>query len=49
MKKVSRICNMFPWISNAKIKEGICVGPQTNKLMNDRYVDEVLDGTEKTA
>jgi hypothetical protein len=39
----------FPWISGAKIKEGIFVDPQIKELMNDMSFDEVLEGTEKTA
>jgi hypothetical protein len=38
----------FSWISDAKIKEGIFVGPQIKESMNDRNVDEFLEGTTKT-
>jgi hypothetical protein len=37
----------FPWISDAKIKEGILVSSQIKQLMNDRN-SEVLEATENT-
>jgi hypothetical protein len=37
----------FPWISNAKIKVGIFVGPWIKELLNDRNFDEVLEGTKR--
>jgi hypothetical protein len=39
----------FPYISDAKIREGIFVGPQINEPMIDRNFDEFVEGTEKTA
>jgi hypothetical protein len=39
----------FPGISDAKIKEGTFVSPQIKELMTDSIVDEVPEGTEKTA
>jgi hypothetical protein len=38
-----------PGISDAKIREGTFVDPQIKELMNDSNVDEVPEGTEKTA
>lgn len=43
------IKNKFPKISDAKIKEGIFVGPQIRQLMNDSGFDAVLQGKEKVA
>ena len=43
------ICNKFPVISQAKLKEGIFVGPQINKLLKDEDFDHTLSGTEKVA
>jgi len=39
----------FPRVSEAKIKEGIFVGPQIRKLMEDRNFDAVLTDVEKVA
>lgn len=39
----------FPRLSEAKVKEGIFVGPQIRELFRDRYFDEVLQGDEKAA
>jgi hypothetical protein len=39
----------FPRISDAKIKEGIFVGPQIKELMRDSNFDEVLNENEKAA
>ena len=39
----------FPRISEAKIKEGIFVGPQIHELMTDAQFDAVLTGVEKEA
>lgn len=39
----------FPRISEAKIKEGIFVGPQIRELMTDARFDAVLTGVEKAA
>jgi hypothetical protein len=39
----------FPWISDAKLEEGIFVGAQIKEAMNDGNSVEVAGGTEKTA
>lgn len=39
----------FPGISDAKIKEGVFVGPQIKKLMKDPEFDKTLDKLEKIA
>ena len=41
--------NKFPNISDAKIKEGIFVGPQIRKLMNDPAFEESLNEFEVAA
>lgn len=38
---------IFPKISNAKIKEGIFVGPQIRKLQKDKNFESVLTCMEK--
>jgi len=37
----------FPRLSEAKLKEGIFVGPQIRDLMKDEYFDKLLQGDEK--
>lgn len=39
----------FPRLSDAKLKEGVFVGPQIKKLMNDSNFDKTLEVLEKTA
>lgn len=39
----------FPRLSDAKLKEGVFVGPQIKKLINDPGFDKVLDSNEKAA
>lgn len=39
----------FPRISEAKIKEGIFVGPQIRELMKDHDFEESLNGVEEAA
>ena len=39
----------FPRISEAKIKEGICFGPQIREILGNDAFDQVLVGKEKTA
>jgi hypothetical protein len=39
----------FQRINDAKIQEGIFVGPQIKELINDRNFYEVFEVTEKTA
>ncbi|ESN93095.1 hypothetical protein HELRODRAFT_165255 [Helobdella robusta] len=41
--------NKFPKLSDAKVKEGIFVGPQIRELVKDPAFDEVLKGQEKEA
>ena len=43
------ICNKFSVLTQAKLKEGIIVGPQINKLLKDEDFDHTLSGTEKVA
>ena len=38
--------SMFPQISDAKIKEGIFVGPQIRKVIADRRFEELLNGKD---
>ena len=39
--------NKFPNVSDAKIKEGIFIGPQIRELMQDNKFDEDLNETER--
>ena len=41
--------NKFPKISDAKIKEGIFVGPQIRELMLDKKFAATMDNHELTA
>jgi len=41
--------NKFPNVSDAKIKEGIFIGPQIRQLMQDKQFDEDLNETERKA
>jgi len=41
--------NKLPNVSDAKIKEGIFIGPQIRELMQDKQFDEDLNGTERNA
>jgi len=41
--------NKFPNVSDAKMKEGIFIGPQIRELMQDNQFDEDLDETERNA
>ena len=40
---------MFPNVSDAKIKEGIFVGPQIRELIQDKLFDEDLNETERNS
>ena len=40
---------MFPRITDAKINEGIVVGPQIRHVMSDKRFENLLVGPEKTA
>jgi len=37
--------NKFPNVNDAKIKEGIFIGPQIRQLMQDKQFDEDLNET----
>ena len=39
----------FPKLSEAKIKEGIYVGPQIRELLRDEQFDSIICGREKAA
>ena len=39
----------FPRLSEAKIKEGVFLGPQIRELLRDGNVDHLLHGKEKKA
>ena len=41
--------NKFPNVSDAKIKEGLSIGPQIRKLMQEKDFDEDLNETERNA
>ena len=51
MDKTSRgfkyLRNKIPNVSDAKIKDGICIGPQIRELMQDKQFDEDLNETER--
>jgi len=38
---------MFPRLSETKLKEGILIGPQIRDLIKDEYFDKLLQGDEK--
>ena len=41
--------NKFPNVSEARIKEGIFIGPQLGELMQDKQFDEDLNENERNA
>jgi len=41
--------NKFPNVSDAKMKEGICIGPQIRGLTQDKQFDKTLNETERNA
>jgi hypothetical protein len=43
------IRNKFPEVSDAKVKEGVFIGPQIKKLLDDRHFQDMLGGTEREA
>lgn len=45
-KAFTYLCAMFPQVSDAKIREGIFIGPQIKKVIADRHFDELLSGKE---
>ena len=40
---------MFPRLSEAKLKEGILIGPQIRDLIKDENFDNLIQGEEKSA
>jgi len=46
---VECVRNKFPNVSDAKIKEGIFIGPQIRELMHDKQFEEDLNETEINA
>lgn len=48
-KSVLYLKQKFPRLSEAKIKEGVFIGPQIKKLMQDAEFDKTLDKVEKIA
>jgi len=40
---------MFLRLIEAKIKEGIFIGPQIRDIIKDKYFDMLLEGEEKSA
>ena len=43
------LCDKFKYLSNAKIKEGICVGPEIRKLIQDEKFEKIMNKTEENA
>ena len=43
------LCEKFPRLSEAKLKEGIFIGSQIRDIIKDEYFDRLLPGDEKTA
>jgi hypothetical protein len=39
----------FPRLGEAKLKEGVFIGPQIRDLIKDEYFDTLLQGDEKAA
>ena len=37
----------FPELSDAKVKEGVFIGPQIRKILADKQFEELLDGRER--
>jgi len=48
-RRFEYVRNKFPNVSDAKIKEGIFIGPQIWELMQDKQFDEGLNETERNA
>jgi len=48
-RRFDYVRNKFPNVSDAKIKEGIFIGPQIRELMQDKRFDEDLNETERNA
>jgi len=45
----TNLCEKFPRLSEAKLKEGVFIGPQIRDLIKDEYFDTLLQGDEKAA
>ena len=43
------LCKIFPQISDAKLREGIFVGPQIRQVMSDTEFDTIMTESEVTA
>ena len=43
------LCNKFPELSYAKVKEGVFIGPQIRKIIADSHFEDLLSRTEKKA
>lgn len=43
------LCNKFPKLSYAKVKEGVFIGPQIRKIIADSHFQELLGATERDA
>lgn len=43
------LCNKFPELSYAKVKEGVFIGPQIRKVMADTHFQDLLNDTERNA
>lgn len=43
------LTNLFPFLTQAKIKEGILNGPQIRKLLNDELFEDLLSSDEQKA
>ena len=48
-RRFQYVRNKFPKVSDAKIKEGIFIGPQIRELMQDKQFDEDVNETERNA
>jgi len=41
------LCEKFPRLSEAKLKEGVFTDPQIQDLIKDEYFDTLLQGTKR--
>ncbi|MFP3020773.1 MAG: hypothetical protein ACEY3F_05540, partial [Wolbachia sp.] len=41
------LCNKFPELSYAKVKEGVFTDPQLRKIIADSHFQDLLGGTER--
>jgi len=48
-RRFEYVRNKFPNVSNAKIKEGIFIGPQIREMTQDKEFYEDLNETERNA